>query len=376
MGAQAWHATGAGIHTSSRVVAVVHSTSEPSQRASSRAGPPGCRGRRAFAFKANTLGTEISWRDGDLVYSLSNNSTGVFNEINLGLLSSSGNGLPMFLGQFKPGSAGDELITQFAGSYDITHRYMGVSSGWTGLTIGADGSLTIAGGPAITAGQVETITDRIGCCGRVDLALNVDLNEDGKVDNSDRVNLYANASGALSAVELLDAGFRVDTSQIPAHDGTEIPASNAMSATAQVEGGDATTVEVSITDGYGSPTFYNLNLNGTITGGEPVMIQQSIDLRLESSTALTAGESYGCYEVTAAGKTTRLTVKTGTSSVQEYGSKNGGRCTIKLTTVEVDQGQFTLVEGTFTAELPSFKRNVPKATVANGVFRWAPGEVK
>ena len=62
-----------------------------------------------FAFKVNgsVLGTEISWRDGDLVYSLSDNSTGAFNEINLGLLSPSGDGLPMFLGQFKPGSAGD-----------------------------------------------------------------------------------------------------------------------------------------------------------------------------------------------------------------------------------------------------------------------------
>ncbi len=329
-----------------------------------------------FAFKVdgNTRDTEISWRDGDLVYSLSDNSTGVFNEINLGLLSSSGDGLPTFLGQFRPGSAADELITQFAGSYDITHRYRGVSSGWTGLTIGADGSFTIAGGPAISPTQIENITDRISCCGRVDLAVKADLDGDSTIEDA-VVNLYANASGGLMAVELLGAGFRVDASQVPAHDGTDIPATNAMSATAQIDGGEAITVEVSA-EGHGSPVFHNLSLSGRITDGEPLMIQQSIDLQLQSSTALTAGQSYNCYENAASGNTTRVAVKTGTSSVQEYGSKNGGRCTITLTTVEIEQGQFTLVEGTFTAELPSFKRNDPKVTVNDGVFRWAPGDVQ
>jgi hypothetical protein len=327
-----------------------------------------------FHFTANgsPLATEIVWRDGDLVYGLSDNSTGAFNEINVGLLTASG-GFPTFLGQLRPGSAGDALITQFAGSYEITHQYQGATPDWTGLTIGANGSIVFAGGPSIQANQIATITDRIACCGRVDIAVNVDLDESGAIDNADSVNLYANASGALSAVEIPGFGVRVDAVTLPTHDGTDIPATDSAAATAQVVGGDMTPVQVTINQAPAVAAFNNLTLGGNLTAGEPPVLQQSINIRIESEAPLAAGPTYPCYEDTAQGNTTRLSIKTGATNTQDYNSQYGGRCAITLTTVEVTQGYYSLVEGTFTAELPPFKRNNPPITVNNGVFHWNPG---
>lgn len=331
-----------------------------------------------FTAGGSTLSTEIVWRDGDLVYALSDNSTGGFNEINVGLLTAS-DGLPSFLGQFTAGSAGDALITQFAGTYEFTHQYMGAPQDFTGLTIGTDGGIAFAGGLSISADQLGTITDRMACCGRVDILVNVDVTGDGEVDTNDKINLYADASGALSAVDIpyVFAARVDDLASLPTHDGTEPPETRSIHATAQVSGADAMLVEATITGSGPILTFSkNLELNASVSTGEPPMVQQRIGIRIDSDAELTEGQTYPCYELIggSSGKSTRLTIQTGPNDGQKmYSSEHGGRCAVTLTKVENDgQGQFSLIEGTFTAELFSIKRNNPPLTVNDGVFRWTP----
>src|SRR5690606_28085711 len=158
------------------------------------------------------------------------------------------------------------------------------------------GSLTFTGGegPTITADQVGEVTDRLACCGRVDIALNFDIDESGSVNGSDRLDLHANASGGLMAWDMLGGGARLDTGTLPTHDGTDIPDTEGLAATAQIVGGEATAVQVGITSGSGMPVFNNVTITGNLVADE--VLQQSITIRLERGSTLTAGETYYCHE--------------------------------------------------------------------------------
>lgn len=331
-----------------------------------------------------TYTTEIIWQDGDIEYALSDNSTGAFNEINVGNDANATNGFPQFLGQMTAlGGAGNALITQFAGSYGITHQYKGGTLAWTSVTIGDDGSITFndEGAPSITADDISVVTDRLSCCGRVDIALGFDLDGSGTVTGTDRINLYADASGNLAAIEYPtgtssqnDVGVRVNAVPTLVHDGAAIPASASLKATAVISGGASTALEVPMAvSSYGSVTFSNLNLSGDVVN-ESLVLQQQIVLRLEGSATLVQGQTLDCYEYRNGNKTIRLSVKISAGTGTDYSSEYGGKCSITLTTVQTDiDGQnFTLVEGTFTGELYPFKRNNPPLTIQDGVFRWVP----
>ncbi len=320
--------------------------------------------------------TEIVWRTGDLEYALSDNKDGAFNEINLGDRSQSSSGFPRFLGQLREDDSADlTLVAAHQGQYSRTHQYMGPSVAWTGITIGSNGSISFTGGagPNIAVGDVVSVTDRLSCCGRIDIAVNLDLDGSGEINGSDRINLYLNAAGDLSSIEYStasgDAGARLDSSTLPTHDETSVPTENRMAATASIAGSSDVALDLEIdSSSYGSAVFHNLDLMADLSSED--VLQQRIYLRLEASSVLTEGASYECYEVDAAGDTTRLTVKTAAGNASDYSSQYGGRCRVTLTTVEVDQGAFTLVEGTFTGELFNFKRDV-KLAIDDGVFRWA-----
>lgn len=279
------------------------------------------------------------------------------------------------------GGDGYPLITQFAGSYDISHQYKGGAPAWSLLTIGSDGSLTFndASGPSITADDISTVYDRMSCCGRVDIALNFDLNGDGSVTGTDRINLYAASGGGLAAVEYPtgsssqnDVGVRVNSLPTLSHDGTAVPASNSIAATAVVSGGSSTALDIPMdADVSGSPTFNSFTLTASAKDGNNVL-QQKINLRVEAGATLTQGQTLDCYEYRDGSKTLRIDLQTRSASTDSYSTQYGGRCQITLTRVEASGYDFTAIEGTFTAELYPFKRDNAPVTVQNGVFRWVP----
>jgi hypothetical protein len=333
-----------------------------------------------------TYDTEIVWRDGDLVYALSDNTTGVFNEINVGDDSDRSNaGFPAFLGQLRVDDSADvSLITPFAGQHSLTRQYAGPTVAWTSMTIQDTGAIVFNGGAGrdIALADISAVTDRLTCCGRIDIAVDADLNDDGMTDNYDGLSFYVNSTGALSSVtyylgdELGDlVGARFDAATLPTHDGTALPETSRLAASAAIEGGATVALDIEMhSSSYGSPTFNNINISGEVT--ENSTLQQRIAIRLEGGNdPLISGESYDCYEDSGDGWVTRLVVKTASPFTSDYSSANGGNCRITLTTVTVSDEtnpRYLLVEGTFTAELYPNKRNNPKVTIDDGVFRWVP----
>lgn len=115
-------------------------------------------------FNAN----EIIWLDAaaDIEYALSNNSTGTFNEINVGDASAPvGNGVPAFLGQLIEQSSGGggpaniELVQALAGTYTVTEVVEGTHDRGT-VTIAADGALDYDTNRAFAVDDYDAIFDR------------------------------------------------------------------------------------------------------------------------------------------------------------------------------------------------------------------------
>jgi hypothetical protein len=255
------------------------------------------------------------------------------------------------------------------------------------MTIASNGAITFTGGagPNVALADIVNVTDRLACCSRIDIAIDFDINGSGAVDGSDKIDLFLNAAGELSSVEytagedLADmVGVRFDSVALPEHDGTAIPATSSMAVSAVIEGGDTVALDMEvIPESYGSNVFFNISVSAELENDVSVL-QQRIAIRLEGAVALASGQSFDCYDrdVSSANeRTTRIDVKTAPAFTSDYSSVNGGACRITLTNVvvdEVDTGRFTLVEGTFTAELFPNKRSNPKVTIDDGVFRWVP----
>ena len=113
-------------------------------------------------------GTEIIWLDtaADIEYALSNNSTGRFNEINVGDASAPvGSGVPAFLGQLVQQSTGGggpaniELVQALAGTYTVSEVVDGMHSRGT-VTIAADGALDYDTDLAFAVDDYDAVFDR------------------------------------------------------------------------------------------------------------------------------------------------------------------------------------------------------------------------
>jgi hypothetical protein len=330
--------------------------------------------------------TEIIWRDGDLEYALSDNASGGFNEINLGDRSMSTNGFPAFLGQLRLDDSADvSLITPFAGEHTLTRQYAGPAVAWTSMTIAANGAISFNGGAGrnIALADIASVIDRLDCCGRVDIGVNADLNGNGEIESTDGLSLYVNGAGGLSMVEYRDGsgaqndlvGARFDSAALPEHDGTDLPTTSSMAASAVIDGGATVALDIPIhPSSSGSVTFNRLDLTADVVDG--IVLQERIAIRLELGTEpLLEGESYDCHERENDGRVTRMVIRTAPVFTSDYSSENGGNCRITLTTVNATDETnpvYTLIEGTFTAELLPNKRSNPKVTIDDGVFRWVP----
>lgn len=335
---------------------------------------------------------EIIWRDGNIEYALTDNDSGAFSEINVGDLSAPVNGFPKFLGQIRAvQQTGIVNVTQFAGTYAKGFQYYGPLTGgkaptWTGLTIGSNGAITFTGGsgtgtgPSLTPAQIASTNDYLGCCGNVQVqsAVNTTVG-DSVVDSFDSIRLYRNAAGQLSAVEYYvdgtDAsgngnfvGVLLGTpAALPAHSGAAIPTTNQVAGTA-----NGTNYAIATTNA-GAYSFASQGgfSQSAVVGSANTLQQWNINANRLGP--LSVGTTFACQiQNTGTSNTdTKIVFQAGSNT---YRSEAGGRCLITLTKVTTTgTGSNTVVtelEGTFTAELYTFKRDLAPLIVNDGVFRW------
>lgn len=322
---------------------------------------------------------EVIWLDSaaNVEYALSDNSNGTFNEINVGDASrKQGNtDIPVFLGQLrKPQNNSVSALTAFAGTYSLAYQYSGTAVGWTSVTIGNDGAIIFNGGsgPSITAANIKTVYDRINCCGRVDVELNININTDNVINSNDRISLYKDESSSLRAIEYNtgnpnflsnNTGVRISAGTVPAlaaHDGTAIPATNAIHGTLSGSNLHFSTFGMASGNVHG----FTIEANDGSTGIAPLWL-----ISATPGTAITAGATYDCGR--SSSKHVFINVRR-IAAASLLSTDYGGRCSITVTKFVLASGVLEALEGTFTAEvMDGSSQAIPARSVVNGVFRYA-----
>jgi hypothetical protein len=325
-------------------------------------------------YGANPHLPEIIWLDSqaNVEYALTDNSSGSFNEINVGNAANAGvSGIPQFLGQLRQPSNSNPmaLLTALAGSYPLAYQYKGANVAWTGVTIGSDGAISFTGGagPSVTAANIVQVSDWRSCCGYISVQVGVDLNGDG-VNSSDVIKLFYDNNGALRSIEYDpgninvtsdDVGVRVGTVAALAHDGTVPPSTNAINGTANG-------TVLNFAPSFTSSNAFSLLLHGEAGGGTP----PALYMQLAPNQNLQQGSTYPCRKANMLTVTIMARL---TSSAPMLTTDNGGRCEITVTQLTTDGGgNVTEIRGTFTAEMVDTKQTSAPVTITNGVFRYAP----
>lgn len=319
---------------------------------------------------------EIIWLDAEsnVEYALSDNSTGSFNEINVGDASNPQNasGIPGFIGQLRePANNNLTVLAPFVGTHQAAYQYKGSNVAWTSVTIGADGAITFNGGagPNVTAAQIVEVYDRLNCCGRVDVQVNFEMNTPANgIDGQDKISLYRDNNGNLRSIEYDpghvfslsdDIGVRLGTvNALPAHDGTAIPGTNTISATF-----GATPLSFAVHPESSSNQF-SFTLEGRGTGVIPAMLQ----VRVDPATGNVVPGTYACR--TGPNEETSVSVRTAANGTLLQ-TKDGGRCSVTVTHYQAGGTNTKAeIEGTFVAELVGVSQGNAPVTMVNGVFRY------
>ena len=159
---------------------------------------------------------EVIWLDEthQLEYALSNNSTGSFNEINIGDAANpqAANGIPGFLGQMVIDNGGGsgpdniELVQALAGSYSVSEVQEGSHTRNT-VTISSEGVVDYDDGIRIAIDEIDAVYDRLACCNRI----TIETTADG---SGPRIDLFVDEQGALIEVEYFTAGLGSDGSKV------------------------------------------------------------------------------------------------------------------------------------------------------------------
>ena len=318
---------------------------------------------------------EIIWRDGDIEYALTNNSTGVFSEINVGDLSKlNHNNFPTHLGQIRAVEVeGIAAISQYAGTYTKSTQYYGPTTTWTGLTIAADGAISFTGGagPSLNVSGVSSTQDFNGCCGKVSVFAKTDLNNDSKIDQYDTISLFRKADGQLESIEYYRTssvlvGVLLGTpTPLPAQGSTAMPAANNVSFKA-----GTTTISMpnvlnsggqSQSSGGGFNLFASTGAGGT---------DNTVQLAMQSPVAFAINTPYVCRNNQEPNVKTNVTMF---SRIRNdfYYSNEGGRCEVILTQITLDaKNQITSAQGRIVADLRTFKRDAPALVISDLVFHY------
>jgi hypothetical protein len=162
---------------------------------------------------------EIIWEDPatGLLYAVTNNDSGTFNEINVGdPQNPQQSGFPGFVGQLReaqPASgaagacgtgSGTSLIANCAGTYSVTSSSQGFHTNGQ-VVIGTDGSVDFDDGISFTAADINEIFDRLSVDRRIQINYGAD-------DDADVIQLFLNE--ALDAVETIVYRNRTEGTEI------------------------------------------------------------------------------------------------------------------------------------------------------------------
>lgn len=152
---------------------------------------------------------ELIWEDPatGLLYAVSNNDTGVFNEINVGdPQNPQQSGFAGFVGQLTevvaeapagPAGAcgtgsGTSLVSNCAGTYTVTATTAGAHTRGT-VVIGSDGSVDFDDGISFTAAQIQEVFDRLSLTEDARIQINYGADDDADViilrPNADRTGI-------------------------------------------------------------------------------------------------------------------------------------------------------------------------------------------
>jgi hypothetical protein len=309
---------------------------------------------------------EIIWLDAaaGVEYALTNNESGSFSEINVGDASTpQALGTPRFLGQLrKPEPSSSGTLAALQGTYAFGQQYAGTDVAWTSITIGSDGAISFEGtGPAIPSANIATVTSYVSCCNKLDIVSNANIDGNAGVTVEDKVSLYLNADGTLKDVEYYISNVRYGVSV-----GTPYALPSAQDNGAAIPTGNTVRGTVGSTDVALAINFFTGNTTGGFSltaqelSGDTLVKQWVINVTNAAGVALNT--NYSCVH---GSRSKRIDLKlSGDRNTYE-----GGNCNVYITRLESTGSTITAVEGRFTAELFSYRRD-DAVRVVDGSFKY------
>lgn len=288
-----------------------------------------------------------------------------------------------------------------AGSYTIGHDYLTDSPtwttpGWTGVSIGTNGSVTFAGsGPSFSPSEItdlrinrrnENNNGTDNSIWGLTALINRDINGDSAINEQDRVNFFLTETGALRDIQYKDSSTHlVEVSvlgrQLPAYDDTLASSLTGNGVSGKIDG---TAYSISSTETFTRIEVYNSGRVDFFAGRNKypdVPAQERRAWRITvGTTALQTNTPYACangnpgsiYQGTAVLFDNSYGILSsagaGFAVQPSHNSRAGGDCEITLTSfTKNSSGILTGVEGKFRATvwIINEKRYVP----AVGFFR-------
>ena len=308
---------------------------------------------------------EVIWLDevNQLEYALSNNSTGSFNEINIGDAANpqAANGIPGFLGQMVIDNGGGsgpdniELVQDLAGTYTVSEVVGGSHSRGT-VTIASDGALDYDTDLSFAVDEYASVSDRRFL---EEPAYFIETTTDG---SGPRFDLLLDASDNLIGVQYYPVGFG-------SSGGSEVRFASA-SGPVDPETDNAGKARVTGKNGFTGVidgTEYSFLGSTSVlpnNSGDGILRIDGIDpANGNTRWRLFVPETPGTYECAETAEERVLQcIHNGGSGVSNGSATGEGSCTIKLT--RNDSG---IVEGYFVGQLKDAV-NDPLLPVTDGYF--------
>ena len=274
-------------------------------------------------------------------------------------------------------------LKALSGSYIVEHDYLTdapnwAAPGWTGVSIGTNGSVTFAGsGPSFAPADIKTVrvnrrnesnagTDN-SVWGLV-VILNRDINEDSKVDNLDRVNFFLSEDGTLRDIQYKDSATHIVevsalSRQLPAYDNSLASALTGDGIKGKINGveysidktqtyanvavGASGRVDLVVTRNKFPDVPANERFGWRITVA-PASLQ--IDTPYPCTNGLIGSTQYGSAVLFDTGFGIINTPNSGSPVQPSHSTRAGGDCEVTLSSISKNgSGILTGVEGKFRA---------------------------
>lgn len=335
--------------------------------------------------------TEIIWLDDatGIAYALSNNETGVFNDLNLGdTTQPQPSGFPLFLGQLFEDESGNDLacgaigvfgqsrpgtgaglLATCAGTYEVLRVQQGEHIRMT-VTIDDSGNVDFDTGVSAAAADITSLSDQVsGTRSGFFVGFAADLGEVNQISvypasGGGIRDISANILGTPSTLVRVSMLPELDASEA---DGSDLPAGDVIGATI----GDNPVVTTEPIGGNSSILASETATTFSLMGNDGLQVNgsswQLVNIPKETGT-------FHCSPATMLGIRVNLPTAVGRAggNLGNDTSDGSGRCTMVIESIELDgSGDLQAVTGTFSAELLRGFDAVALPTVTDGFFRFS-----